>query len=126
MKHASRSFSLLLLSFALAAILLLLGGLKEKETTDIINLVITLSVTIAGFGLVAFQISSGASNELKNDFLDSSLLMILSTISGFFFLVYPDDHFFSINFGEAAIFLFFWAFIFFFIVLIDRRFKVCK
>ena len=68
MKHASRSFSLLLLSFALAVILLLLGGLKEKETTDIVNLVITLSVTMAGFGLVAFQISSGASNELKNDF----------------------------------------------------------
>lgn len=80
---------------------------------------------MAGFGLVAFQISGG-SNELKNDFIDSSLLMILATISGFFFLVYPDDHFFGLNFGEAAIFLFFWSFIFFFIVLLDRRFKLIK
>ncbi len=126
MKHFHRSFLLLISSCILALLLLLMGGLKEKETTDIVNLVITLSVTMAGFGLVAFQISSGASNELKNDFIDSSLLMILSTISGFFFLVYPEDHVFSLNFGEAAIFLFFWAFIFFFIVLIDRRFKFLK
>lgn len=101
------------------------GGLKEKETAEIINLVVTLSVTMAGFGLVAFQIAR-ASSELRNDFLESSIMMILSTVFGFFYLIYPESHLLFINFGELSIFTFFWAFVLFLIVLIDKRLNVIK
>jgi len=121
----SRNHTLLLVSFLLAAALLFLGGLKEKENTDIVNLVIVLAATMAGFGLVAFQIGR-SSNELKTDFIDTSIIMIVSTILGFFYVVYPTTHIFGVNFGEASIFVFFWSFIMFLIVLIDRRFNILK
>lgn len=116
---------LLIVSLILAVAIILFGGLKEKETTNIIDLVVTLSVTMAGFGLVAFQVGH-STDELKKDFIESSIIMILSTISGFFFLVYPDKSLFNINFGEISIFMFFWAFILFLIILIDRRFDILK
>jgi hypothetical protein len=84
---------------------------------------------MAGFGLVAFQVAH-ASDELKKDFIESSIIMILSTLTGFFYLVYParslDLFSFNVNFGEASIFLFFWAFILFLVVLVDRRFDFLK
>lgn len=116
---------LLFISLILAIFLVFFGGLKEQESTNIISLVITLSATMAGFGLVAFQIAQ-ASNELRNDFIESSILMILATISGFFYLVYPNRTFANFNFGEVSIFLFFWAFILFFIVLVDKRLKILR
>lgn len=114
---------LLIFSFLLSIFLIFVGGLKQQESLNIINLVITLSATMAGFGLVAFQIAK-ASNELRNDFLESSIIMILATITGFFYLVYPNISFANFNFGEVSIFLFFWAFTQFLIVLIDRRLKI--
>jgi hypothetical protein len=116
---------LILVSFLLAGIVLFYGGLKEKETNEIVTLITSLSVSMAGFGLVAFQIAR-ASNELRNDFIETSILMILSTVTGFFFLVYPEKTFLSINFGELSIFIFFWAFILFLMVLIDRRFNILR
>ena len=120
-----RMMILLIISVILAISVVSIGGLKEKESEEIIKLVITMSVTMAGFGLVAFQVAH-ASDELKKDFIESSIIMILSTLSGFFFLVHPDKSFANFNFGEASIFLFFWAFILFLIVLIDRRFDILK
>lgn len=125
LKQWSRNHTLLLVSFILAAALLFFGGLKDKESTDIINLVITLAATMAGFGLVAFQIGR-ASDELKTDFIDTSIIMIVSTILGFFYIVYPETHLAGINFGEASMFVFFWSFIMFLIVLVDRRFNILK
>ena len=116
---------LLVISLILAFVVVIAGGLKEKESIEIIGLVITMSVTMAGFGLVAFQVAH-ASDELRKDFIESSIVMILSTLSGFFFLVHPEKSIMSINFGEVSIFLFFWALILFLIVLIDRRFDLIK
>jgi hypothetical protein len=120
---------LLILSLVFAICVVAFGGLKEVENEQIINIVITMSVTMAGFGLVAFQVAH-ASDELKKDFIESSIIMILSTLTGFFYLVYParslDLFSFNVNFGEASIFLFFWAFILFLVVLVDRRFDFLK
>jgi hypothetical protein len=125
-KHTwSRNHTLLLVSFIAAAALVLLAGLKDKESNDIVNLVIVLAATMSGFGLVAFQIGR-SSNELKTDFIDTSIIMIISTILGFFYVVYPTAHIFGVNFGEASIFVFFWSFIMFLIVLVDRRFNILK
>lgn len=121
----TRNHTLLLVSFLAAAALLFLGGLKEKENLELVNLVIVLAATMAGFGLVAFQIGR-SSDELKTDFIDTSIIMIVSTILGFFYIVYPDTHIFGVNFGEASIFVFFWSFIMFLVVLIDRRFNILK
>ena len=123
--YSARMNLLLLSAFLLAVGVVFFGGLKEKESTEIIDLVITLSVTMAGFGLVAFQIGH-STDELKKDFIESSIIMILSTISGFFFLVYPDRSLFNVNFGEISIFMFFWAFILLLIILVDRRFDILK
>ena len=121
----SRIHTLFIISFLIALALLFWGGFTESETVPLVSLVTTLSVTMAGFGLVAFQIGK-SSNELRNDFLDTSLLLLLSTISGFFYLVYPEKTILFSNFGETSIFIFFWAFILFFIILIDRRFNILQ
>lgn len=114
-----------MVSFVLSVVLLFFGGLKQKESVEIINLVITLSVTMGGFGLVAFQIAH-ASNELRNDFIETTILMIVSTVSGFFYLIYPNVDVLNFNFGEVSIFIFFWALILFLMILIDKRYKVLK
>jgi len=116
---------LVIIAFILAIAVVYFGGLKEKESLEIIGLLITMSVTMAGFGLVAFQVAH-ASDELKKDFIETSIIMILSTLSGFFYLVYPEKSFLNLNFGETSIFLFFWGFILLFIILIDRRFDTLK
>ena len=125
MNRNTRANILLVVSLLIAVLALFWGGLKEKETADTIRLVISLSLAMAGFGLVAFQIAR-ASNELKNDFIDTSILMVIATLSGFLYLLYPEAVFFRTNFGEAAIFLFFWAFVMFLIILIDKRFNVLR
>lgn len=116
----SRINVLLLAAFVLAVIVVFGAGLREKESVELVNLVITLSVTMAGFGLVAFQIAH-ASSELKMDFIESSILMILSTISGFFYLIYPGANLAGANFGELSVFIFFWGFFLFLAVLVDKR-----
>lgn len=125
MIHLTKSHQLLIISLILAIVIMVIGGLKERETAETINLIVTLSATMAGFGLVAFQIAQ-ASNELKNDFIDSSILMILSTLAGFFYLLYPTQSLLNFNFGEVSIFLFFWAFCLFLIVLVDKRLKILR
>ena len=101
------------------------GGLIEKESSEVISLLVSLSVSMAGFGLVAFQIAKG-SNELRHDFIETSILMIMSTVSGFFYLVFPDAKLLGFNFGEFSIFVFFAALILFLFVLIDRRINGLK
>ena len=122
---SSRMNFLLGLSFILALVILFFGGLKEQESLQIINLVLTMAVTMAGFGLIAFQVAH-ASNELKKDFIETSIILILSTIFGFFYLIYPSKSLFAFNFGEASIFFFFWGFILLLIILIDKRFDILK
>jgi cation transport ATPase len=126
-KHAlfARIHLMLAASFILSVIVLFGGGLISKESETIVNLIITLSVTMAGFGLVAFQIAH-ASSELKDDFLECSIFMIISTILGFFYLIYPDKNLIGFNFGEASMFMFFWGFILFLVVLIDKRLNILK
>ena len=125
MKNTKRLNTLLVISFLVATAVVFWGGLKGRETLEIINLVITLSATMAGFGLVAFQIAHG-SNELRHDFIEMSILMILSTVASFFYLIYPDKMLLNFNFGELSIFSFFWAFILLLIILIDHRLGILK
>ena len=109
----------------IAILIILLGGLKEQESLSIVQIILTMSMTMAGFGLVAFQVAH-ASNELKKDFIETSIIMIISSICAFFYLIYPNINFLNFNFGEASIFLFFWALILLLIILIDRRFDILK
>jgi len=125
MKPSARMNILLLASFIIAVLILTLGGLKEKESLSIVQVILTMSITMAGFGLVAFQVAH-ASDELKKDFIETSIIMIISSICAFFYLVYPGISLLGLNFGEASIFLFFWALILLLIILIDRRFDILK
>ena len=125
MKASTRMNIFLSVSFLLAILILFLGGLKEQESISIIQIVLTMSLTMAGFGLVAFQVAH-ASDELQKDFIETSIIMIISSLCAFFYLVYPKISLFNFNFGEASIFLFFWALILLLIILIDRRFDILK
>jgi len=125
MKANTRMNILLAVSFLLALAIMVAGGLKQQESISIIQIILTMSLTMAGFGLVAFQISH-ASDELKKDFIETSIIMILSSICAFFYLIYPKIIFLNFNFGEASIFLFFWALILLLIILVDRRFDILK
>lgn len=115
----------LAVSFLIAMLIVFLGGLKEQESLPIIQAILTMSITMAGFGLVAFQVAH-ASDELKKDFIETSIIMIISSIYAFFYLIYPSINLLNINFGETSIFLFFWALILLLIILIDRRFDILK
>ena len=125
MKANTRMNILLLVSFLMAALILTLGGLKEQESLEIVQIVLTMAITLGGFGLVAFQIAH-ASDELKKDFIETSIIMIISSICAFFYLIYSGISFLNFNFGEASIFLFFWALILLLIILVDRRFDILK
>ncbi len=52
--------------------------------------------------------------------------MIVSTILGLPYLIYPEKTILFVNFGELCIFTFFWAFILFLIILIDKRLNLIK
>lgn len=126
MKTTDRSNSLLFISFLFALVIMFFGGFNERETPEIINLVVSISVTMAGFGLIAFQIAK-VSNTLRNDFIESSVLMILSTMCGFIYLVFPADKESALlNFGELSIFVFMWGFNLFLVTLLDKRFDILK
>ncbi|MEO6728894.1 MAG: hypothetical protein ABIM99_03145 [Candidatus Dojkabacteria bacterium] len=125
MKQKHRTNLLIFTSFFLALVIMFFGGFRERETPEIINLVVSISVTMAGFGLIAFQIAK-VSNELKNDFIESSILMILSTMSGFIYIVFPPENDGLIQFRELSIFIFLWAFNLFLVTLVDKRFNVLK
>jgi cation transport ATPase len=125
MQNKSRVNILLIASFVLSLVLLFGAGLKQRESQEAIDRILALSVTMGGFGLVAFQIAR-ASNELRNDFIESTILMILSTVSGFFYFIYPNTSLLGFNFGELSIFIFFWALILFLGILIDKRFNFLK
>ena len=124
-KSSARMNIMLLTSFVLAAVILFLGGLKNQESYQIVEIVLTMAITMGGFGLVAFQVAH-ASDELKKDFIETSIIMIISSICAFFYLIYPGINLLNLNFGEASIFLFFWALILLLIILIDRRFDILK
>ncbi len=116
---------LLPFSFVAATCLIFLGGLKGAETLELVELVTYLSTTMAGFGLIAFQIAH-VSNSVREDFIESSVLMLLAAVFGFFYLVYPEISFLNINFGEVSIFIFFWSLILFLSVLVSKRFRSNK
>lgn len=124
-KKLSQGDALLVISFLATCALMWWGGLKEAETPAIAELLASLSVTMAGFGMVAFQIAR-ASNTLRHDFLETSILMLLATIFGIFFLVYPNQTLFGFNFGELNLFFFFWSLALALMILVDKRLDLLK
>ena len=128
-RYSKRINILLITSLILAIAIIGFGGLKDKENVELVGIVLTMAVTMAGFGLVAFQVAH-ASDELKKDFIETSIILVMSTLSNFLYLIYPKENVnilnFSLNFGEIGIFLFLWGFILLLIILIDRRFDILK
>jgi cation transport ATPase len=113
---------LLIVSFVLTlAVGWLMKGVSAKFSSEYIEFLIGLAITLAGFGLVAFQIAK-ASNELKKDFLESSILMILSALFGIGYWIYLKQ---SILAWLSSLF-FLWSLILLLIILIDRRFDILK
>ena len=109
----------------ISAILTVIIALILKETInrlskDYIEFIIGLSITLAGFGLVAFQIGKTA-DELRKDFIESSILMILSALSGIFFWVNQ-----NIVFGVLSGLFFLWGLILLLVILINERFNLIK
>ena len=110
---------------AISAILTILITLMLKEainklSKDHIEFLIGISITLAGFGLVAFQIGKTA-DELRKDFIESSILMTLSALSGIFFWVNQ-----KIIFGVLSGVFFLWGLILLLVILINERFDLIK
>lgn len=119
-----KEWALLLVSLAVSIIIILSAkGLLEVISEDFMKFLVGVSFSIAGFGLVVFQLKR-ASKDLKKDFLDVSILTTISSILGLLFLSYPQSKIFSfeLNFGHASSFFFLWGILLFLIVLIDERF----
>ena len=114
---------ILLLLFISLIITIIVAYFFKSATTkiskDYIEFLMGLSITLAGFGLVAFQIGR-YSDELKKDFIESSILMILSSL---FSIAYWID-------GEMllmaiiASLLFLWSLILLLVILINERFSI--
>jgi ABC-type uncharacterized transport system permease subunit len=115
---------LLLLLISLVITLIFSYFLKDitnRISKDYIEFMIGLSITMAGFGLVAFQVAK-ASDELKKDFIESSIFMVLSTLFGISYWV-------NLNNMALAIlssFFFLWGLVLLLIILIDKRFDIIK
>lgn len=122
-KKSERGIIILLLtSLTLTIILsLFLGDITTKVSKDYIEFIIGLSITMAGFGLVAFQVAK-ASNELKKDFIESSILFVLSSLLGIFYLVNG----MAIMLAIASSFFFLWGIVLLLLILIDKRFDLIQ
>jgi ABC-type uncharacterized transport system permease subunit len=106
-----------ILTFALGFIL------KEainKFSQNYIEIIIGLAITLAGFGLVAFQIGKAA-DELRKDFIESSIFMILSSLFGILFWVNQNP-----IYGISSSVFFLWGIMLLLIILINERFDLIK
>jgi len=85
-KGEARNILILLVSSLVITIVLsfLLTDITNKVSQDYIEFLIGLSITMAGFGLVAFQVTK-ASNALRKDFIESSIFLLISSLFGLFY-----------------------------------------
>jgi hypothetical protein len=119
-KKRERQIILLLIFSAILTLILsvlLFNGIRENISKSYIEFIIGLSTTIAGFGLVAFQIGRTA-NELKKDFIESSILMVLASLLGIAYWVYP-----STALAMISSILFLWGLVLLVLILINERFR---
>lgn len=122
MKHQKRILVILGISLVLTLITsYLLRGAIADVSKDYIEFLIGLSITMAGFGLVAFQIAH-ASDELRKDFIESSILMVLASLISMAFWVYPEKAYLAIT----GSFLFLWGMILLLLILLSKRFNIIK
>lgn len=113
---------LLIISLVLTLIVgFFLKGVISRISKDYIEFVIGLSITMAGFGLVAFQVAK-ASDELKKDFIESSIFMVLSVLFGIFYWVDGSN----VSLAVLSSFFFLWGMVLLLIILIDKRFDILK
>ena len=119
--------SLILLTFSLAISVIIIfaaRGLLEIISKELMLLLIPISVSMAGFGLVIFQIRR-ATKELKKDFIDFSILMTISSLLSMVYLAYPEKYLLSfINLGHIGSFFFLWGISLFLLILLDERFEI--
>ncbi len=122
MKHHKKVVIILVISLALTLVAsYLLRAAILNISKDYIEFVIGLSITMAGFGLVAFQVAH-ASDELKKDFIESSILMILASLVSIAFWVYPEKPYL----GIIGSMFFLWGLILLLIILLSKRFNIIK
>jgi cation transport ATPase len=124
LKKRNKIYGIVVL-LVISLILTLITGIILKETVnklskDYIEFVIGLSITLAGFGLVAFQIGKTA-DELRKDFIESSILMILSALFGIFFWVKSNE-----IFGTLSSIFFLWGIMLLLLILINERFNLIR
>lgn len=122
-KKSERGIIILLLTSLTLTIILssFLGDITAKVSKDYMEFIIGLSITMAGFGLVAFQVAK-ASNELKKDFIESSILFVLSSLLGIFYWVNGQNIILAIS----SSFFFLWGIVLLLIILIDKRFDLIQ
>jgi len=111
---------LLFVSLIISLILsFLLKDITAKISRDYIEFIIGLSITLAGFGLVSFQIAR-ASNELKKDFIELSIFMIISSLFEIYYWV--NDSYTAI--ALIGSFFFLWGLILLLVILFAKRFDI--
>jgi len=122
-KGETRSILILLVSSLVITIILsfLLADITNKVSQDYIEFLIGLSITMAGFGLVAFQVAK-ASNALRKDFIESSIFLLISSLFGLFY--WADGQ--MIWLAIASSFFFLWGIVLLLLILIDKRFDMIK
>ena len=122
MKHETRIIILLIISLVTSIILsYFLKATILQISKDYIEFLIGLSITMAGFGLVAFQIGK-ASDELKKDFIESSLIMLLSSLFGIAFWANTQVLWAAI----LSSFFFLWGIVLLLVILLSERFNIIK
>lgn len=122
MNHRKRILIILGISLVLTLIVsYFFKGAIANISKDYIEFLIGLSITMAGFGLVAFQIAH-ASDELRKDFIESSILMVLASLVSISFWIYPEKMYLAIT----GSFLFLWGMILLLIILLSKRFEIIK
>jgi hypothetical protein len=122
MKHEKRILILLTISLVISIILsYFLKATIAQISKEYIEFLIGLSITMAGFGLIAFQIGK-SSDELKKDFIESSIIMLLSSLFGIAFWAYQQTLWLAV----LASFFFLWGIVLLLVILLSERFDIIK
>ena len=120
-----QGLKLLGITFALMAILSFIapGLLLLAVTQEFIKFIIAISLSMAGLGMIAFQLKEHSS---ERDFINFSIIMVFAGIAGICFLVYPTISLQHFTFGNLSSFLFFWGLVHLLSILFEKKILLLK
>ncbi|MGD9276081.1 MAG: hypothetical protein PVJ67_02825 [Candidatus Pacearchaeota archaeon] len=88
---------------------------------EFIKFLIAITLSMAGFGIVAFQLGK-ENDELKDNLLNFSIMMVCGGLAGIAYIAYPGSEWMNFNWGRLSALFFIWGTFHLLAILIEERF----